>query len=198
MRVLCMIPAMAAPGGAERMMSYLVAHLAEHHDVSLLTLERPGTPSFYPLPKSIKRVEIDKLGGRWRRRLFRVASRPYRIRREVRAAKADVVISFMDTMNVTALLGCFGLGIPVVVSERNDPPRHRIGWMKEIARNLLYQYAHAVVVQTRTVANYFPRSLQPKIRVIPNPVPRAPVQARPETHNRRRQLQTAKRIRSAN
>ena len=161
-------------------MSYLLAHLAKRYTVALLTLERPGTRSFYPLPESMKLIKIDKLGGRWGSRLFRVASRPYRIRREVQAAGADVVISFMDTMNVTALLSCFGLGIPVVVSERNDPARHRIGRMKEIARALLYPYACTVVVQTRRIADYFPRSLQPKIRIIPNPIPTVPVQAQPE------------------
>jgi GalNAc-alpha-(1->4)-GalNAc-alpha-(1->3)-diNAcBac-PP-undecaprenol alpha-1,4-N-acetyl-D-galactosaminyltransferase len=183
MRIFCMIPAMAGPGGAERTMSYLVAHLAEHHAVTLLTLERADAPSFYPLPDSLKRIRIDKLGGRGIKRLFRVLSRPLQIRRAVRASAPDVVVSFMDTMNITALISCLGLGIPVIVSERNDPALHRIGRAKEAVRDRIYSLARLVVAQTRQVAGYFPASLQPKLRVIANPVPAAPLSARPDRPN---------------
>ncbi len=183
MRVLCLIPAMAGPGGAERTMAYLLAHLAERHAVALLTLERPDVPSFYPLPEQIAQIRIDKLGGRGIKRLFRVLSRPLRIRREVRALAPDVVVSFMDTMNVTTLIGCLGLGIPIVVSERNDPALHRIGRAKEAVRDLTYPLARLVVAQTRRVAGYFPASLQPKLRIVANPVPAASTQAQPDRPN---------------
>jgi GalNAc-alpha-(1->4)-GalNAc-alpha-(1->3)-diNAcBac-PP-undecaprenol alpha-1,4-N-acetyl-D-galactosaminyltransferase len=180
MRVLCLIPAMAGPGGAERTMSYLLAYLAERHAVTLLTLERSDAPSFYPLPDSIGQIRIDKLGGRGIRRLFRVVSRPFHIRQVVRASAPDVVVSLMDTMNVTALISCLGLGIPVVVSERNDPALHRIGWAKEAVRDRLYPLAWLVVAQTRRVAGYFPTSLQRKLRIIANPVPAALLSAHPD------------------
>src|SRR5262249_23268830 len=121
MRILCMIPAMSGPGGAERAMSSLVAYLTRRHTVTLLTLEGLDKHSFYPVPDSLKQIRIDKLGSSGIRRLFRVLSRPARIRQEVLAFAPDVVISFMDTMNMTALISCLGLGIPVVISERNDP-----------------------------------------------------------------------------
>ena len=183
MRVLCMIPAMAGPGGAERTMSYLVAHLAERHAVTLLTLEGPDARPFYPLPASIEQIRIDALGGRGVKRLRRVLSRPLRIRREVVACSPDVVVSFMDTMNVTALISCLGLGLPVVVSERNDPALHRIGWAKEAVRDRLYPLARLVVAQTRRVAAYFPPSLQSKLRIIANPVPAALLSAQPDRPN---------------
>jgi len=180
MRVLCMIPTMAGPGGAERTMSYLVAHLAENHEVTLLTLDRSESSSFYPLPRSLRQVSIDKLGGRGIRRLWRIVSRPLRIRCEVRAVTPDIVISFMDTMNVTALIGCLRLGIPVVVSERNDPALNRLGRVKELLRDRLYPLAQLIVVQTSRAARYFPPVLKPKLRIIPNPVPLSPLLAKPE------------------
>jgi GalNAc-alpha-(1->4)-GalNAc-alpha-(1->3)-diNAcBac-PP-undecaprenol alpha-1,4-N-acetyl-D-galactosaminyltransferase len=190
MRVLCLIPAMAGPGGAERTMSYLLAYLAERHAVTLLTLERSDAPSFYPLPDSIRQIRIDKLGGRGIRRLFRVVSRPFHIRQAVRASAPDVVVSLMDTMNVTALISCLGLGIPVVVSERNDPALHRIGWAKEAVRDRLYPLAWLVVVQTRRVARYFPTSLQRKLRIIANPIPAARLSAHPDQPNAEGRMRT--------
>jgi GalNAc-alpha-(1->4)-GalNAc-alpha-(1->3)-diNAcBac-PP-undecaprenol alpha-1,4-N-acetyl-D-galactosaminyltransferase len=183
MRVLCMVPTMSGPGGAERIMSYLVAHLAQRHDVTLLTLDRPDALSFYPVPDSVRRVGIDKLGRRGIRRLVRVLSRPLRIRRDVRALNPDIVVSFMDTMNVTALISCVGLGVPVIVSERNDPALNRIGRLKELLRDRIYPLARCVVMQTNRAARYFPPGIQPKLRVIPNPVPPSPLCAQPDQAN---------------
>ena len=164
-------------------MSYLVAHLTERHDITLLTLERPDALSFYPLPDSVRQVCVDKLRGRGIRQLVRVLSRPFRIRREVRRLNPDIVVSFMDTMNVTTLISCLGLGIPVVVSERNDPALNRIGGLKELLRDRLYPLAQLVVTQTNRAARYFPLSLQPKLRIIPNPVPLSRLCAEPDKAN---------------
>jgi glycosyltransferase involved in cell wall biosynthesis len=183
MRVLCIIPTMSGPGGAERTMSYLVVHLAERHDVTLLTLDRPDALSFYPLPDSLRQVRVDKLGGRGIRRLVRVLSRPFCVRREVRTLNPDIVVSFMDTMNVTVLISCLGLGIPVVVSERNDPALNRIGRFKELLRDRLYPLAQLVVTQTNRAARYFPPSLQPRLRIVTNPVPLCPLCAEPDKAN---------------
>jgi glycosyltransferase involved in cell wall biosynthesis len=183
MRVLCMVPTMSGPGGAERIMSYLVAYLADRHDVTLLTLDRPDAPSFYPVPDSVRQVGVDKLDGRGIGRLVRVLSRPLRIRREMRAFDPDVVVSFMDTMNVTALISCVGLGVPVVVSERNDPAQNRIGRLKEKLRDRIYPLARCVVMQTNRAARHFPPGLQPKLKVIPNPVPSSLRRAEPDQAN---------------
>jgi glycosyltransferase involved in cell wall biosynthesis len=175
-----MIPAMAAPGGAERTMSYLVSHFAQRHEVTLLTLESPEAAAFWPLPSAVESVGIDKLGGKGLRRLARVLVRPGRIRQEIQARSPDVVVSFMDTMNVTALISCLRLDVPVIVSERNDPALHHIGRAKELLRDRAYQLAHIVVVQTERIARYFTPRLQAKLRIIPNPVPQFPNCAAPQ------------------
>src|SRR5581483_10155235 len=118
MRVLCMIPALGEPGGAQRTMSYLLAELVKRHCTTLLTLEASGAKPFFPLPEPLDQIRIDKLGGAGLTRLYRVASRFWAIRHEVWRLSPDIVISFMDTMNTAALISCAGLGIPVVVSER--------------------------------------------------------------------------------
>jgi glycosyltransferase involved in cell wall biosynthesis len=161
-------------------MSYLVSHLANGHEVTLLRLDAPDVAPFWPLPSSVRSIGIDKLGGRGLTRLARVASRPWCIRQQVRAQSPDVVMSFMDTMNVAALASCLRLDVPVVVSERNDPALHRIGRAKEVLRDRAYQLAHAVVVQTERIAHYFEPRLKAKLRIIPNPVPQYPSSARPD------------------
>jgi glycosyltransferase involved in cell wall biosynthesis len=188
MHVLCMIPTMAGPGGAERTMSYLVNDLVKRHAVTLLTLDAPGARSFYPLSGSLQQVRLNKLGGRGFGRLLRLLSRPIRIRREVRSRGPDIIVSFMDTMNVTAIMSCLGLGLPIVVSERNDPALNRLGYFKELLRDRVYWLAQEVVTQTGRAASYFPPALQPKIKVIPNPVPSCALRAGPDKPNAKGRL----------
>lgn len=179
MRILCLIPAMGA-GGAERVMSYLVAHWIQHHDVTLLTLEEPGTAAFYHLPESLPRIQVDRRGSRGMRRPFTILSRVRVLRRVVEDLAPDVIVSFTSMMNVTALVACLRTGIPVIVCDRNDPSHQRIGWTRNLARGLTYALARLVVVQTRRIGDYFPPSLRPTLRIVGNPVPVARCVARPD------------------
>jgi len=178
MRLLCIIPTMG-PGGAERTMSYLLSCLAKECAVTLLTFENRDAVSFYALPPSIDYIRADKLGGRPAQRALRILSRPHLIRKTTKAIAPDAIISFTDTTNITALLACARLGVPTIVSERVDPTEHNIGWARNILRNYTYPLAKIIVVPSRRVADYFPTSLQSKIRIIGNPVPIPAVRAQP-------------------
>jgi glycosyltransferase involved in cell wall biosynthesis len=169
MRILCVIPTMG-PGGAERVMSYLVTHFAKRHDVTLLTFENASAASFYPLPASVDYRKTDSIRRSFAERVWRIAARPGAIRKAVKALAPDVVVSFTDTTNMITLLACGGLGIPVVVSERIDPSEHRIGWLRTLLRAHTYARARLLVVPSRRVAAYFPAALQSRIRVIGNPI----------------------------
>jgi glycosyltransferase involved in cell wall biosynthesis len=178
MRIVCIIPTMR-PGGAERSMSYLVAHLAKRHAVTLLTFDKGDKASFYPIPPSVEVLRTDRFGGHGVQRVSQIFSRAKLIHQTVKTLTPDVVVTFMVGINVTALVSCLGLGVPIVVSERIDPSAHDIGWAKKFARACTYPLARLIVVQTRRVASYFPLSLQPKIRIIGNAVPVAPIVAQP-------------------
>lgn len=178
MRLLCVIPAMG-PGGAERVMARLIGSLAEEHTIMLLTYEAPTTPSFYPLPPHVEQVRLDLLGGCGFDRLSRLARRAVAIREVARTWRPDVILSFMDTMNTTAVLSCLGTGVPVVVSERVDPSRHPLPWPKRALRLAAYGMAHAVVVQTERISRAFPSWLRRRMIIIPNGAPLPPSQARP-------------------
>ncbi len=165
-------------------MAYLLSQFANRHDVTLVTWEAAGTPSFYALPQSIRIVQAELLGGTgWLDRGLRILARFAAIRREARRFRPEVALSFMDTMNIATIVGCLGSGIPVIVSERVDPTRHRIGAWKSLSRRWLYPLADCCVVQTERVKMFFKRAPRPRLVVIPNPVLIPAHQARPGTLN---------------
>ena len=69
-----------------------------------------------------------------------------------------------------ALWACRGLGLPVVISERNQPDRPGLGKVHKLARRLSYPKARAMVVQTDAIASWAKARFGVPIHVIPNPV----------------------------
>jgi len=180
MRILCVIPQLGA-GGAERVMAMIANHLSVRHDVVLLTWEAQGTPSFYPLVDAVQLVRANLFVEGRGAKVLALLRRTWTVRQQVKTQAIDVVLSFLDTTNMTAIMACLGTGVPVVVSERVDPAQHRLSRTLSALRLLLYPLADCLVVQTRRVASYFPERMQARITVLPNPIASVPTMASPGT-----------------
>jgi glycosyltransferase involved in cell wall biosynthesis len=94
-----------------------------------------------------------------------------RIRRRLREDRPRAVLSFVATMNIFVILASLGLGLRVLVSERNDPLRQDIGPLWGLLRKLLYRRAEVVSANSLhaidVMAGYVPSN---KLIMIPNPV----------------------------
>ncbi len=162
------------PGGAERVLSNLAnAWVKEGHSITLITLEHPSQKPFYPLSPKINLIQLNPLSTKptsWGKHLKNTITRLFSLRRLLKKETPDVILSFIDQMNVLTLLLSRGLKIPVIVSERIDPAFHPLSFIYKILRRLTYPWASKIVVQTQSAENYFSKKLQKKISVIPNSV----------------------------
>lgn len=169
MRIVGVIATLGS-GGAERVMSLLASGWAARGDaVTLVTID--DAPPFFPLHPSVRtlRLGLARDSGNLLERASNVALRARALRRAVRELAPDVCVSFIDRMNVLAVMATRGLGVPLIVSERVHPgfvdPR---GW--RIVRDVAYRWADVVVAQTERTAQALRRPLGPPIVTIPNPV----------------------------
>src|SRR5690606_7825466 len=97
-------------GGAERVVSHMASHWAKKgHDVTVLTLESVER-DFYPLNPAVQRICVGNVGtGPVFMAPWRLVQRVLHIRRAVKSVSPDVLLSFMVTMNILALLATRGL-----------------------------------------------------------------------------------------
>lgn len=175
MKILFFIPSLTS-GGAERVLIRMANFWSEQNQtVSLLTLDSPLSAPFYPLHPKVQLTQLNlSLQSRG------IAQKPIvlgkqltRVRRQVISEAPDVLIAFLDIAIFLSLAATVFLPIKVVVSERNNPYRNTTNsWLQRL-NNCLYRRADAIVLQTHQIAQTFSTSLQPRIRVIPNPVARA-------------------------
>lgn len=149
-------------GGAERVISILSGYLAAHeYEVEILMYYDRGI--FYQIDSRVKIVSVEReVQGnliskiRWLRKHF--------------SANADIVISFLCTLNMVAITSLVGTGRPVIVADRNDPSKTPEKAVLRKARNILYMFSSKVVVQTTHNYEYFSAGIKKKAVVIPNPV----------------------------
>jgi glycosyltransferase involved in cell wall biosynthesis len=187
-RIALVISSLSA-GGAERVMTTMANHWAAHGwDVTLITLGSPDG-DWYSLHRNVTRVGLDLLrpSSNVLMALRHNAERVNRLRYLLRISRPDVVLSFIDRMNVLTLLAALGLGLPVIVSERTDPREYPVGGVWSGLRSLMYRRAAAVVVQTRALHTWAARlTADNRVHVIPNPVEPQRASASPAHHEEQR------------
>ena len=159
-------------GGAEKVLSDLANYWSQMgHNVSFVTFSSQSSVPFYKLNSRIKIIQLNLLSKKRTVnivKIFQILKRIYFLRKIFYELKPDIIVSFIDVMNVLTLSSVIGLNIPVIVSERSHPKYHNIPGFYGILRKLLYPKAAAVVVQTKSVLSYF--SNLNNIKIIPNSI----------------------------
>lgn len=159
-------------GGAERVMATLAnAWARDGAEVTLITLATRSA-DVYALEPAIHRVELNVV--RRSSNVFEAiannATRIRCLRAAIASCQPDVVISFMTTTNMLAVLACWGLRIPVVVAERTFFSARLPTGVWRFMHRSLYRRAACVVSQTKRGAEDLKVSLGRAVHTIPNPV----------------------------
>ena len=153
-------------GGCERVIAQLLQRFcADGLDCTLVT--ECSVPSFYALPEQVVQIALldaPDMGARDVPRAYR------KLRGLVRANRPDAVLAMPEKVNVWTVLFLLGTGVPVIVSERNDPRRHPENRVKRLLRRLVYPLAGGFVFQTRQAADYFPPAIRARGAVLFNPL----------------------------
>lgn len=147
-------------GGAERVMCALANHFCVHNDVVLVTLTE--NEETYYLHPDIKRIN----GIGWKNEFDGVVQ----LRKIIKKENPDVIISFLTHINIAVILASLFLGIPTIVSERNDPSKSATTTLRKVLRKITYPMAQGFVFQTEEARDYFNHSLRRKSKIIPNPL----------------------------
>lgn len=169
MRILMLIPELEI-GGAERVFVSLANSFSECFDVEIVTLNK--CVSHYEVDTRIMLINLDK--RRLRRGVRRKLIYPLvfmkrfmRLTGEVSRFQPDIIVSFLHTANVLALAESFCSGIPLVISERNDPTQYHA--LRKAVCALAYGRADRVVCQSSFAAAFHAKHGSNCV-VIPNPI----------------------------
>ncbi len=156
------------PGGTERVVWNLISAwvLQAENEISLVLMD-DSRDIFYKVPEACE-VEIvhsqEKNGARQKLDRYR------KLRKFIMDRKPDVVLSMPEEIGIYAALALVGTGIPVVVSERNNPWVMPYKKITRFLRKMIYPHTAGLIFQTKQAASFFSPKLQKKGIVLPNPV----------------------------
>jgi len=172
MKLLFCIKAMNNPaGGAERVLADIANALAARgHAVKVLTFERPGGQSFYPLDPRIERVEPaigDTVGPTTiSETLQRIAS----LRSYLKAEPPDAAIGFMHSIYVSLGVAALSTRVPVIASEHIVPTHYRSRPLKAFLLRLTPYLFDCITCASDNIKRSYPRSIQRKMLPVANPI----------------------------
>lgn len=159
-------------GGAERVIIDLCRHLRDSgRDVTLITLT--AGEDAYEAPDGVRRerLEVRRKSHTFFHTIWNAIERFATVRRTILKSEPDVVVSFIDRVNIVTLISLIGTRIPTVVSERIHPAYNPIERAWLILRRLVYPLADVVTVQTTEGADWLRRSMRlTNPVVVPNAV----------------------------
>ena len=149
-------------GGAERVVTNLAnAFIERGHTVEILLYKKSEIG--YPLDKSVT-LTIDKTVSKnpiahiiWRRKY-------------IKNREPEIVISFLDQLNMINILALLGSRTPLIVANRDDPHFSPHNPFLRLVRNFLFHFTDRIIVQNQHNLEYFSTNLQKKAAIIYNAV----------------------------
>ena len=160
-------------GGAERVMATIANNLCRDNEVQIVTLT--DAESFYALDDRVKITGLGQSVDRTNKisllatMLVGGIKTFFALKKKIKQEKPDVVLSFLQSANMIAiLLKIFGGKFRLVVSERCDPSER--GCLDRFFEKYFYHKADVIVCQSQKVVEFFKSEHQKKTAVIPNPI----------------------------
>jgi GalNAc-alpha-(1->4)-GalNAc-alpha-(1->3)-diNAcBac-PP-undecaprenol alpha-1,4-N-acetyl-D-galactosaminyltransferase len=160
-------------GGAERVMSIMANYWAtKGWDVTLICLAESTRPISYPIDPSVDLRQIGVIGDSPSALdlLFTGSQRIWSVRRAILDSQPDVVIAFMNTVNVITLCACLGTKIPVIVSDHIYPGFEDANQLWQLLMKISYKWADRVTVLTQSALSFYPATSGYRAVVMPNPI----------------------------
>ena len=147
-------------GGAERVLVSLANYFSER-GYYVTIVSRTYDKDHYPIDEGVDVCYLETSSH---------ISFIRRLRGEIIRSRVKNVIAFEYFYNMCSAIACLGLGINLIVSERNDPARIGGSFPKKYIRNFLYRFVNILVCQTGEAKDYFPSYIRKKSRIILNPI----------------------------
>ena len=156
-----------AYAGAERVAASWSNYLVSHgHQVSVV-MYACGEDT-YDLDDRVRLVPLAETRDQY----FKMSKLKQisRIRQVIRQEKPQVLISFLPKMQISMMMGTFGMRIKRMETIRNNPWIDTDVSGKRFLWNLCFHRSDRILVQTKEQSLYFSKKMQKKCVVISNPI----------------------------
>lgn len=155
-------------GGAERVVSVLSSSLADlNYQVDLILYERKEDE--YPLSSKVN-THLLPSRRKGQSKVNYLLNKYLYLRNLLKKIRPDVLIPFLPYQVEQCFAASIGLGIPFVVTVRNNPQFDTPNEKMRKRRDWIAKHADAVFLQNKEQMSYFDADIQKKCFVVANPI----------------------------
>lgn len=159
-----------AKGGAERV-AVNVSEYLKNQGWRVTIITKLRAEEEYEISTGITRkiadLEDSKLS---RNRIKNLRNRLKKLVRVFHETNPDMILSFIGKNNFMAIKAGRKLHIPVVASVRSAPEREYKKRSMKLLVKPMFRKAAGIILQTQDAMNYFPKDIQQKAIILPNPL----------------------------
>lgn len=170
---ICLIISTLSSGGAERNASLLANYFSKNNSVSIVTFQKKKK-NYYDLSKKINLFSLDLLDNNdnFFFKIFNFIKRVNTLNKKLKKINPDVVISFLETMNITVLISTLLMkNIKIkIISDRNNPDKSERPYLLFILKLIFYRFSSFLVLQTNSIKKKYKFVKKDKIRIIKNTI----------------------------
>ena len=148
------------------MTEYSASERKDENGIASAKIHEPESGSDGSLIRYYSEIDEQGKGGR----ISNFRSRCRKLEEIWRAAKPDVILSFIGKNNMMAIKTAQKFRIPVAVSVRADPELEYPGEAMKIAAKHYYLKAALVIMQTQESIGFFGEQIRKKAIVLRNPI----------------------------
>jgi glycosyltransferase involved in cell wall biosynthesis len=154
-------------GGAERIVLFLANQLQNHYTITIFCYD--GKSSFFEIDKNIKVIYPKRI---YKNFILKRFISLYNVVKFINYEKPNLVISFLSNPGLYSIIGSLILRVPVIVSERGDPITNSSIFSR--IRYFFFNFATAIVFQSKKAQSLFNNNVVKKSTVIKNPITQVP------------------------
>jgi GalNAc-alpha-(1->4)-GalNAc-alpha-(1->3)-diNAcBac-PP-undecaprenol alpha-1,4-N-acetyl-D-galactosaminyltransferase len=160
-------------GGSERVVALWCKGFVDRgHQVTVVNMARHENMGFFPLPVQVDVISLDMMqtSQTLTQAIGATVKRFFKMRQTILRTKPDRVMTLYPQLNVLTIAALTGTGIPVYVTEHNDPKLCANGEIWETLRPWVYPRAAKVISVSQGVDRAFDQIPSHKRTIIYNPV----------------------------
>lgn len=162
MKILFVTPDMFVGGAGKQLSIVASGLLGKNHDIFLYTYL--GNNLEHRIDNRIVYIPEENVR---KSRIGYFFTTPINIRRVVKKIKPDLIIAWRSHAGGFSVMGCVGLRVKIIFSERNDPFVETTPALKVLTR--VCCFADGGVFQTKKIRSYY--KMLGKAAICPNPLP---------------------------
>lgn len=174
MKIVLAIESLASFGGAQRAIIHIAKLLCDEGlSIGLWTFDRSRNQFYYPVPAGISVLTLGEPYTDYQKTrtwLPRMLRRIKFLSQCLEEERVQVVISFMDLMNIQFIGAKWLSRIKLIICERSNPRFRPLPLWWHMVRECVYPLADKFIVQTKGVTREYSNRIRKNIRVIPNPI----------------------------